>query len=79
MINDDSISVDFLLSSAFHNLSQIKRYQRLLDLALDLQDLEEILLLVETFQSNLNCYYEETEWNLNRAINQFSELTNSLD
>lgn len=79
MINRDEASIDVLLSAVLDDLAELKRYQRLLDLALDSDDLETIHLLIQCFYSQLECQYDESKWGVEKARKKLVNLLKEIE
>lgn len=74
MINHDEARIDVLLDAVLEELAAIKRYRRFLELALDSDDLETIHLLIECFDSYLECECDEAKWGVEKARLKFLNL-----
>ncbi|AFY59259.1 hypothetical protein Riv7116_6948 (plasmid) [Rivularia sp. PCC 7116] len=74
MINRDEAPIDVLLSAVLDDLAELKRYRRFLELALDSDDLETIHLLIECFDSHLECQHDEAKWGVEKARLKFLNL-----
>lgn len=79
MINHDEARVDVLLSAVLEELAEIKRYWRLLELALESDDVETIHLLIECFYSQLECQYDESKHGVEKARLKFLNLLKEIE
>ena len=79
MINHREARIDVLLTAALDDLAAIKRYQTLLKLALDSDDLETVHMLIECFESYLNCQYEEAKTGIKQARDKIWSLLREIE
>ena len=74
MIFQSEASLQMLIAQAFDEISAIKRIQRLIRLSYEVEDLETIYLLLELYESNLNCFMETLEYSLGCAQKEVEQL-----
>lgn len=74
MINPIEARIDVLLTSALDELAVVKRVSKLLDIALEENNLERVHVLVECFQAYLDGSYADASINVSLARKELKDL-----